>query len=212
MHSPYTEPQFARSALVTIDMQRDFVDEQPFGVAGTTAVIPAIQRVVSLYRRRRRPIVHVVRLYLPDGGNVDAARRHLLEAGATLVHPHSVGADVVTPLLPQVDTRMDAEALIAGQLQEIGPLEWLMYKPRWGAFYATPLEQHLRTLDVSTIVFTGCNFPNCPRTSIYEASERDFRVVAIDNAISGLYDKGREELRGIGVEVIDDERLSQAPW
>ena len=78
----------------------------------------------------------------------------------------------------------------------------IIYKPRWGAFYETPLERHLRTLGVSTLLFCGCNFPNCPRTSIYEASERDFRVVLAEDAISGLYDRGREELRNIGVAVL----------
>ena len=84
-----------------------------------------------------------------------------------------------------------------------------MYKPRWGAFFHTPLESHLRELDVTTLVFTGCNFPNCPRTSIYEASERDFRLVAIDDAISGLYDRGRAELANIGVLVVDAEGYSR---
>src|SRR3989442_358297 len=32
-------------------------------------------------------------------------------------------------------------------------------------------------LGISTLVCCGCNFPNCPRTSLYEASERDFRLV-----------------------------------
>ncbi|HEY7069188.1 MAG TPA: isochorismatase family protein [Acidimicrobiales bacterium] len=41
---------------------------------------------------------------------------------------------------------------------------------------------------------------NCPRTSMYEASERDYGVVLVDDAISGLYDRGRQELTGIGVE------------
>jgi hypothetical protein len=53
--------------------------------------------------------------------------------------------------------------------------------------------------------FAGCNFPNCPRTSIYEASERDFRIVVIDDAVSGLYDRGRAELEGIGVRVMPEE-------
>ena len=57
------------------------------------------------------------------------------------------------------------------------------------------------------MVFSGCNFPNCPRTSIYEASERDFRIVAIDGAISGLYDRGRAELDGIGVLLVDTEEF-----
>ena len=80
-----------------------------------------------------------------------------------------------------------------------------MYKPRWGAFFGTPLEQHLRALGVSTLVFAGCNFPNCPRTSIYEASERDFRIVVLADAISGLYPIARKELENIGVQVVDTE-------
>ena len=85
-----------------------------------------------------------------------------------------------------------------------------MYKPRWGAFYHTPLEHYLREIDVTTLVFSGCNFPNCPRTSIYEASERDFRVVLAEDAVSGLYDQGRREMKNIGVALISAEQVIKA--
>jgi nicotinamidase-related amidase len=49
-----------------------------------------------------------------------------------------------------------------------------MYKSRWGAFYTILLEEHLRSLDINTVIIAGCNFPNCPRSPIHEASERDF--------------------------------------
>jgi nicotinamidase-related amidase len=90
-----------------------------------------------------------------------------------------------------------------GGVQRLGPHEVAIFKPRWGAFYRTPLEDHLRQHDVSTVVFAGCNFPNCPRTSIYEASERDFRIVLVRDAISGLYQRGERELAGIGVQLMD---------
>jgi isochorismate hydrolase len=77
----------------------------------------------------------------------------------------------------------------------LGTEEVAIYKPRWGAFYQTPLEEYLREREVSTLVFSGCNFPNCPHTSIYEASERTFGVVLAEDAISGLYDRGKQELR-----------------
>ena len=51
-------------------------------------------------------------------------------------------------------------------------------------------------------MFTGCNYPNCTRSSIYEASERDFRIVMIHDAISQLYPKGIEEIKNIGVNVL----------
>jgi hypothetical protein len=51
----------------------------------------------------------------------------------------------------------------------------------------------------------GCNFPNCPRTTIYEASERDFKIVLAKDATSGIYAIGLQELRNIGVSVMSTE-------
>jgi nicotinamidase-related amidase len=72
------------------------------------------------------------------------------------------------------------------------------------------VETHLRELGVSTLVFSGCNFPNCPRTSVYEASERDFRIVVAEDAVSGLYDRGRRELEGIGVRLLSSAQVAEA--
>jgi len=52
---------------------------------------------------------------------------------------------------------------------------------------------------VNTLVFSGCNFPNCPRTSIYEDSERDYKIALAEDAISGLYEQAINELLDIGV-------------
>ena len=52
----------------------------------------------------------------------------------------------------------------------------------------------------------GCNFPNCPRTTIYEASERDYRIVLAQDATSQIYEKGLEELNIIGVSVMDTSK------
>ena len=38
---------------------------------------------------------------------------------------------------------------------------------------------------------------------MYEASERDFRIVLVSDAVSGLYDRGVDECRAIGVDVRD---------
>lgn len=198
----YTSPEHHRSALVTIDVQRDTLDGQPFAVPGTSAALPRLARAVQFFRARSRPVVHVVRLYEPDGSNADLCRRRTLEEGAAVLIAGSPGSQLAEPLLPAPDVTLDAVLLLSGGLQAIGPREWIMYKPRWGAFFATPLESHLRSLGVTTLVFAGCNFPNCPRTSIYEAGERDFRIVVLEDALSGLYPRGRVELGNIGVWVV----------
>jgi hypothetical protein len=60
---------------------------------------------------------------------------------------------------------------------------------------------------ISTLVFSGGNYPNGPHTSIYEASERDFRVVLVADAVSGLYDRGRWEMTNIGVGLLSTSAL-----
>jgi nicotinamidase-related amidase len=201
-------PRWASSALISIDVQRDLLDGQPFEIAGTSAAAERIATICKAFRQAGLPIVHVVRLYKRDGSNADLCRRrHIEEEGISLVIAGSEGAEIAPAIVP-AGTGLDVELLLSGGVQEVGPGEVAIYKPRWGAFYETPLSAHLREHRVSTTVFCGCNFPNCPRTSIYEASERDFRVVVAEDAISGIYDRGREELRNIGVRLMGSGEIA----
>ena len=122
-----------------------------------------------------------------------------------MVLPRSEGAELVDELKPSPGVKIEAERLLGGDLQRIGDDGWVMYKPRWGAFYRTSLEEHLHDLGANTIVVCGCNFPNCPRATIYEASERDFRIVLVADAVSGLYERGSRELENIGVALMNTD-------
>jgi len=206
----YLAPDFTSVALLTIDTQRDTLDGQPFEIPGTAAALPEMRRLAEAFRATGRPIVHVVRLYRPDGSNVDLCRRRAVADGARLVLAGSPGAEPASGLLPAGASGLDTPLLLAGGIQHVGPGEAVIYKPRWGAFYQTPLEAHLRALGVSTLVFAGCNFPNCPRASIYEASERDFRLVLAEDATSGLYERGKDELENIGVVLMGTAELVAA--
>lgn len=66
----FTRPEFGAAALVTIDTQGDTLDGQLFEVRGTSDVLPAMGRLCRLFRAKGRPIVHIVRLYSPDGRGV----------------------------------------------------------------------------------------------------------------------------------------------
>ena len=198
----YTNPRFATSALITIDTQNDFtLDDAPARIAGTKEVIPNMARLLDLYRRKGMPIVHLIRLYLEDGSNVDLCRKRIIEEGKNIVSPETEGAELVKELKPNDAIKMNAKLLLSGEAQQISNNEFILYKPRWGAFYGTMLEKFLKERDVDTLVFSGCNYPNCPRTSIYEASERDFRIVLASDAMSQLYPKAEEEMRNIGVSL-----------
>jgi nicotinamidase-related amidase len=110
----------------------------------------------------------------------------------------------------QKRVKLDPDLLLSGKIQQIHDREGVIYKPRWGAFYNTPLEEHLKKLAVNTLILVGCNFPNCPRTSIYEASERDFKLVLVEDAVSGIYPKGMEEMVNIGVRIMTTEAVKHS--
>ena len=206
----YTAPELASAALIFIDTQCDVLDGGGFPIPGTSAALSAMRRLAEGFREARRPIVHVVRIYEQDGSNAEPCRRRLLAGGAQILIRDTQGCQVAGELLADPELRLDDALLLGGGVQSLGAREVAIYKPRWGAFYRTPLEEHLREHAVSTVVFAGCNFPNCPRTSIYEASERDFRVVVARDAISGLYERGEHELANVGVHLMSSEEVTHA--
>jgi nicotinamidase-related amidase len=207
---PYTAPDFAAAALITIDTQRDVLDGGPFEIPGTSAVLGAMHALARAFRGAGRPIVHIVRLYEPDGANADLCRRQAVQSGMRALTPGAPGSQLAAELLPEPTLTLDTDVLLAGDAQRLGSSEVAIYKPRWGAFYDTVLEDHLREQRINTLVFCGCNFPNCPRTSIYEASERDFRIVLARDALSGLYERGERELAGIGVHLMSAGEVAKA--
>ena len=200
--SDWTAPEYAKAALLTIDVQNDTLDGQPFEIRGTSQALPTIGEIASVFRQLARPIVHVLRIYLPDGSNAELCRRNELNNGAQMFLAGSTGRQVAQLILPDDAPSPDDESLLRGEFQPLGTAEWYMHKSRWGAFFNTALEQHLKNLGVSTIVVAGCNYPNCIRATVYEASERDFRVVTIKDAISNFSTNGWAELRAIGVNVV----------
>jgi nicotinamidase-related amidase len=202
-----TAPNYGNAALITIDTQVDTLDGQPLEIPGTTAAIANISELCRMFRRTGQPIVHVVRLYLADGGNAEPSRRDLVRGSTPILRPGTPGRLIAPGVLEAGCAALDDELLLEGRIQLLGKGEVAMYKPRWGAFFHTPLEAHLQALGVDTLIFSGCNFPNCPRASIYEASERDYRVVLANDAVSGLYERGAAELEGIGVHVLSTEEL-----
>jgi nicotinamidase-related amidase len=192
---PHLAPHWDSAALVTIDMQRDFLSDGAFGVPGTSEILPALTELVTAFRASGRLIVHIVRLH--QGGDVDRLRRTLIAGGADFVRPGSAGRLLAKEI---ADVELADDLLLSGRPQPIGPAEIVLYKPRWGAFYRTDLEALLAGR--STLVFAGCNLPNCSRASIVEAHERDFRVVLATDAVSQAGEQGLREVAALGTTLM----------
>lgn len=194
----YTAPHWDQSALVLIDVQNDFVDGAT-PIAGTAELLPAMARLARAFRDAGRPVVHVIRLYVPGGSDVDPVRRSAVEAGARIAAPGSAGSEVPAALL---GVPLDHELLLSGAVQSVGDAEAVLFKPRWSAFHRTGLDEHLRDLGVDTVIVAGCNLPNCPRATLFDASERDYRAAVVADATSQATDQRLDDLRLIGVEVL----------
>jgi len=193
----HVEPELATCALLIIDTQVDFVDGGASPIEGTTAILPALASLRTAFLRAGRPVVHVVRLY--EGDDVDRVRRTAIAGGARVVVPGSDGSQVVPELCELAGVAPDTRRLLAGELEDVGPHEVVMWKPRWSAFHRTRLHEYLTGLGVSTVVVAGCNFPNCPRATIYDSSAHDYRVLVPSGAASGLTALHLDELGKIGV-------------
>jgi nicotinamidase-related amidase len=190
-------PRLPASALLIIDTQVDFVDGGKSPIGGTTAVIPKLVELRAAFLDAGRPVIHVVRLYAGD--DVDRVRRSAVASGANIVAPGSDGSQVVPELRVPGKPVPDHERLLAGHTEHLGGNEWVIWKPRWSAFHRTRLHSHLTGMGVDTIVVAGCNFPNCPRATIYDGSEHDYRVLVPVDALSAIESWHTGELAKIGV-------------
>jgi nicotinamidase-related amidase len=200
----YCVPEKGKAALLCISAQRDFVAPgSPVRACGTHTAVPNIGALVDCFRSHGAPIYHSVRLYKPDGSNVDACRRQAVEEGLRILMPGSLGAELIDELKPAKDVRLDPELLFAGDFQEIGANEFVHYRPRWGAFHNTSLEDRLRAQRVTTLVICGFSFSTGGRASVYEASARDFRIVLVPDALCNATEEAVQELGRIGIYLMD---------
>ena len=77
----------------------------------------ALHRLVNGFRWQDVPIFHSVRLYRPDGSNVDACRRQAVEEGLRVLMPGSLGAELLDELKPDPAIRLNPTPLLKGRFQ-----------------------------------------------------------------------------------------------
>jgi nicotinamidase-related amidase len=173
----------SRSALVIIDMQRDFLEPGGFGAA--------LGNDVSLLKAAVQPILNVL----------TAAR----ETGVLVIHTregHRPDLADAPPL--KVDrgdpkTRIGAPGpmgriLVRGEpghdiIPELYPVagEPVIDKPGKGAFYQTDLELMLKNRGIETLMVCGVTTEVCVNTTIREANDRGFRCIALSDCCASYF-------------------------
>ena len=202
----YTAPQRGSVALLTVNAQRDFtIKGSPLKACGVEPAISAMERLVAGFRQAGAPVIHAVRLYRPDGSNVDIFRRQAVEEGLRVLMPGTAGVELIEAIRPSRDTRLDPSLLLSGEPQAITEDEWAIYKPRWGAFHETGLDAHLKALGITTLVICGCNYNTSGRATVYEAGARDYRVILATDALTGAQESSVCEMGRIGVYLMPSD-------
>jgi biuret amidohydrolase len=172
-----------RTALVVIDMQRDFIEPGGFGavlgndVSTLHAAIAPVARLLALFRARGWPVIHTRESHLPDLSDCPPAKRTRGKPGLRIgdVGPMGrilvrgePGNGIVPPCAP-----------VAGEIE--------IDKPGKGAFYRTGLQEHLDGRGITHLVFCGVTTEVCVQTSMREANDRGYECLVVEEATESYF-------------------------
>ncbi|HEY2022540.1 isochorismatase family cysteine hydrolase [Paraburkholderia sp.] len=167
-----------RTALIVIDMQRDFIEPGGFGealgndVSLLASIVPTVARLIAHARARGWLVVHTRESHAPDLSDCPDAKRR---RGA----PHARIGDVGP--MGRILVRGEPGNAIVDELAPVAG-EIVVDKPGKGAFYATHLAQELAQRAVTHLVFAGVTTEVCVQTTMREANDRGFDCVLIEDA------------------------------
>lgn len=172
-----------KTALIVIDMQRDFVEPGGFGetlgndVTRLQAIIPATAALIAGFRKAGLTIVHTRECHRPDLADCPPAKKDRGNPKLRIGDPGPMGrilisgepgADIVPELYPQ-----EGEIVID--------------KPGKGAFYATPLGDMLKERGITQLVFAGVTTEVCVQTTMREANDRGYECLLAEDATESYF-------------------------
>jgi biuret amidohydrolase len=167
------------TALIIIDMQRDFLDEgAPVLIPGGRNVVPALQRLLHEFREMRLPVIHAFTVWRKDGVDVSpfTTSEELKVRGLREGEP---GTEIIPELAPTEN-------------------EYKIVKKKYSAFYLTDLELLLRALGVTYLVVGGVATNYCIRSTVHDACFREFMaVVPAECTTSYTKEEHEQSLRDI---------------
>jgi len=173
----------AATALLIIDMQRDFVDSGGFGellgndVASLREVIAPIGRVLAAWRARGLLAIHTREGHRPDLSDCPPAKlaRGKLEIGIGDQGP-----------LGRVLVRGEWGHDIVEELRPL-PNEPVIDKPGKGSFYATDLSGILAHRGIRSLIVTGVTTEVCVHTTVREANDRGYECLVLSDCVGSYF-------------------------
>jgi nicotinamidase-related amidase len=180
---PYSFPCDRQTALVVIDMQRDFLEPGGFGAAlGNDvtllqSIVPTVRKLIDAFRARRMPIVHTKEGHAPDLADCPPAKRARGRGSLRIGDRGPMGRVLVlgepgNDFVPELAPRQD---------------ELVLPKPGKGAFWRTPLHDLLRHRSISRLVIAGVTTEVCVQTTMREANDRGYDCLLVEDATESYF-------------------------
>ena len=173
----------AKTALIIIDMQRDFLEPGGFGaalgndVSRLQAAVAPCAAVLAAARRQGLLVIHTREGHRPD---LSDAPPHKVERGDPALRIGAKG-----PM---------GRILIRGEpghdiIPELYPIagEPVIDKPGKGAFYQTDLELMLHNRGIDTLLVCGVTTEVCVNTTVREANDRGFRCIVLSDCCGSYF-------------------------
>ena len=184
----------ATTALVIIDMQRDFVMPGGFGealgndVKQLQVTIAPTKAILEGARKAGMLVIHTREGHRPDLSDCPPSKLVRGKGKVRIGDPGpmgrilvrgEIGHDIVPELYP-----------IAGEV--------MIDKPGKGAFFATDLELILRDRAIKTLIVCGVTTEVCVNTTVREANDRGFRCIVPSDCCGSYF----PEFHEVGLKMI----------
>jgi nicotinamidase-related amidase len=171
------------TALLVIDMQRDFIEPGGFGealgndVKRLAAIVPTVRELIEWCRARGIRVIHTREGHRPDLADCPPAKRRRGPADLRIGDPGTMGRILV-------DGEPGNEIV-----PELAPLpgETVIVKPGKGAFWATPLDEILRSQGIHHLLLAGVTTEVCVQTTMREANDRGYECLLVEDATESYF-------------------------
>jgi nicotinamidase-related amidase len=177
-----------RTAIVVIDMQRDFLEPGGFGetlgndVSLLQKAVKPCRALLDAARKKGIFIIHTREGHRPDLSDAPRAKVERgvpsLRIGASgpmgrILVRGEVGHDIVKELYPL-------------------PSEPVIDKPGKGAFYATDLGSILQNRGIEALIVCGVTTEVCVHTTVREANDRGYRCIVPGDCCASYFPEFHE--------------------
>src|SRR5256885_5720212 len=186
--------ELARTAIVMIDMQRDFLEPGGFGealgndVSLLARAVAPCQALLEAWRRRALLVVHTREGHRPDLSDAPRAKVERGAPGKRIGAPGPMGR-----ILIRGEKGHDIVAELAPR-----PGEPVVDKPGKGAFYATDLQSLLHDRGIADLIVCGVTTEVCVHTTVREANDRGFDALVLSDCVASYF----PEFQEVGLKMI----------